>query len=484
MSAPSAAAVPLESTATASQVALDDRVSGAVEQAQGQGNEHAGAAPAVRLHLGGALDDATPASVSAAVEKPAHANGHSNGASVTPIPSDPSSAPAEPALKAKGLVRQASSGASSAAYTSGTAAHPPPAESPEVRAGFLSRLFFVWLNPIIEKGAKTALMEEDMYAVTPTVDAAGLSALFEKEWAVELARAKDPPHPKHGVYKPNVKSVLYRIFKTPFWIGGICKAFIDGLQFLQPILLEWILAFIFESQTQSGEERPPAWHGYVLAVAIGLNPFVTTVLSNLYFRLMMTIGLRARTILVTQLYKKSLRLSPAAKQTMSVGQVCAHVQRCEQALVTGRYLFFLLLAHRARHSHSALCASFAVLSLFVLSLDREYDVHGLLQSGSVRRLHSFPMECDRPSDHCDRTADPRDWTASTRGARSDSDHVPGARTGHGSFAGAQKSDGQVHRSQSQTDERNLARSIGSATRGLSERPVPLLKMTKPSAMSD
>lgn len=36
---------------------------------------------------------------------------------------------------------------------------------------------------------------------------------------------------------------------------------------------------------------------------------------------MMTIGLRSRTILTTHLYKKSLKLSPAARQTMSVGQI-------------------------------------------------------------------------------------------------------------------------------------------------------------------
>ena len=47
----------------------------------------------------------------------------------------------------------------------------------------------------------------------------------------------------------------------------------------------------------------------------------TTILSNLYFTVMMTIGLRSRTILTTHLYKKSLKLSPAARQAMSVGQI-------------------------------------------------------------------------------------------------------------------------------------------------------------------
>ena len=41
----------------------------------------------------------------------------------------------------------------------------------------------------------------------------------------------------------------------------------------------------------------------------------------MHFRHMMTVGLRMRTIIVTHLYKKSLKLSPAARQARSVGQI-------------------------------------------------------------------------------------------------------------------------------------------------------------------
>ena len=110
-------------------------------------------------------------------------------------------------------------------------------------------------------------------AVRPDVEAAYCSELFAREWEVELERAKADPTKE---YVPSVTMAMYRIFKVPFWVGGGCKAVIDGLQFLQPILLEWILEFMAKSQIdRPGFEKPPAWEGYVLAVAIGVNPLMS-----------------------------------------------------------------------------------------------------------------------------------------------------------------------------------------------------------------
>ena len=196
-----------------------------------------------------------------------------------------------------------------------------PAESPEVRANLLSRLTYWWLNGIVFQGAKRALMEEDMYEVNPDVDAKYLSDRFEKEWAIELEKMKASKKggPDVKPYQASIPRAMYRIFWRDFWIGAASKASIDGLQFFQPILMEWMLGFIMDVHMPG--DTTPDWHGYLYAMAIGINPIITTVLSNLHFRKMMVIGIRARTILTTQLYKKSLRLSPGARQNMSVGQI-------------------------------------------------------------------------------------------------------------------------------------------------------------------
>jgi len=314
------------SGAASGQVALDDRVSGGVEAVR--------AAPTAAADEPAVVDPSTGAPISAAghaVAEPngAAANGHANGADGHALPSGGSSNGTGPKLvyhadptdkdvapeKVKGLAHATSTNGS---YTSGayvSKAVPLTAgESPEVRASFLSKLFFWWLNPIVWKGGKAALEDADMYDVTEQQEARKASEDFAAEWAIELARRDANP-----AYKPSVNKALYRIFRLEFWVGGMLKALIDGLQFLQPILLEWILTFIADSQF--GNDRPPDWHGYLLAMAIGICPFLTTIMSNTYFRVMMKMGLKCRTILVTQLYRKSLRLAPAAKQSMSVGSI-------------------------------------------------------------------------------------------------------------------------------------------------------------------
>jgi hypothetical protein len=174
---------------------------------------------------------------------------------------------------------------------------PPYSEvSPEVRSSWLGLLFFSWLDPVVVKGAKTALEDEDMYALRPDVEAEHCAREFEREWAVELARAAastaeaaaaassaDPTTSMQKIYEPSISAAMYRIFKTPFWLGAICKLAMDGLQFLQPILLEWILTFMAESKrdaTSGSGAPPPAWEGYVLAVALGVNPLMSGAKSS------------------------------------------------------------------------------------------------------------------------------------------------------------------------------------------------------------
>jgi ABC-type multidrug transport system fused ATPase/permease subunit len=199
-----------------------------------------------------------------------------------------------------------------------------PQPSPELKANWLSHLSYWWLNAIVARGARSALMFEDMYAVNPSVDAKYCSDLFDVEWKIELDRMEAAKEAiKRGdvgaePYQPSINKAFYRIFKVEFWIGAVTKALIDGLAFLQPILIEYLLTFVVDAQYGVPQEE---WKGYVFAVALGINPFLTTVLNSIYFKAMMVVGLRARTILTTQLYKKSLRLSPAAKQSMSVGQI-------------------------------------------------------------------------------------------------------------------------------------------------------------------
>lgn len=58
------------------------------------------------------------------------------------------------------------------------------------------------------------------------------------------------------------------------------------------------------------------WIGPTIAAAMFCANVLNSFFSNLYFRIMMNIGLNMRGMIVTALYRKALRLSPAARANM------------------------------------------------------------------------------------------------------------------------------------------------------------------------
>jgi hypothetical protein len=123
---------------------------------------------------------------------------------------------------------------------------------------------------------------------------------------------------------PSIAAALFRIVRREFWLAALCKAIADGLSLLQPILLQYLLDFLVDWSFWmflGKSSQPPAWHGFVLAAAMGLCPFVAGILENAHQYLMTLIGFRVRSMLVQAMYRKSLLLSPRARAQHSQGKI-------------------------------------------------------------------------------------------------------------------------------------------------------------------
>lgn len=69
---------------------------------------------------------------------------------------------------------------------------------------------------------------------------------------------------------------------------------------------------------QGGE---PEWKGYLYAVALLVCATVQTMLLAHYFTRMYLVGMRIRTALTSAIYRKSLRMSNAARKESTVGEI-------------------------------------------------------------------------------------------------------------------------------------------------------------------
>ncbi|RNA37460.1 multidrug resistance-associated 1 isoform X3, partial [Brachionus plicatilis] len=114
--------------------------------------------------------------------------------------------------------------------------------------------------------------------------------------------------------KPSLIICLWKVFGGKFLAGTFLKLVQDILSFSSPILLDMIINFIKDKdQTMSV--------GIFLTILLFLTSFCQSLIMQHYYFRMYLVGTRIRTALVNMIYKKSLRLSPTARNACSVGNI-------------------------------------------------------------------------------------------------------------------------------------------------------------------
>eukprot|EP00762_Andalucia_godoyi_P000617 ANDGO_05406.mRNA.1 ABC transporter C family member 2 len=176
---------------------------------------------------------------------------------------------------------------------------------PEDEAGFVSRMFFAYLTPLMELGKQRPLEESDLARQPRKDDPEVVSAKFDAAWSQVLR--EDPPE------KRSVTSALKIAYGKPFYISGILKFIYDALTFFQPISIGYIIAFVANPN--------PSYVGYIWVAALFVSMIIQAFVINVYFYRVMKSGMHARTGLVSAIYRKALVLSNAARQGMTVGEI-------------------------------------------------------------------------------------------------------------------------------------------------------------------
>uniref|UniRef100_A0A5K3FRC0 ABC transmembrane type-1 domain-containing protein n=1 Tax=Mesocestoides corti TaxID=53468 RepID=A0A5K3FRC0_MESCO len=82
-----------------------------------------------------------------------------------------------------------------------------------------------------------------------------------------------------------------------------------------PIILKYLLTFLGPDSTE------PRWHGYAYACLMFSVAVIQTIVFHQYFRTQTLIGMDIRTILISAVYRKSLRLSSAARCESTTGEI-------------------------------------------------------------------------------------------------------------------------------------------------------------------
>jgi len=164
-----------------------------------------------------------------------------------------------------------------------------------------SQLTFGWLSPILRVGkAKNKLDIEDITNLPlPMADTtAHVIKEFREHWKKEISAENRDPQVLRAIWKTVYKDYCY---------AGLLKLVHDLLQFVGPQVLHGLISFLRNPDA-------PMWHGLLLTASVTFAQLFMSICLRHYFFQCYRVGLRVRTIVITQIYQKALVLSSSNYQ--------------------------------------------------------------------------------------------------------------------------------------------------------------------------
>eukprot|EP00106_Octopus_bimaculoides_P021554 XP_014788996.1 PREDICTED: multidrug resistance-associated protein 1-like [Octopus bimaculoides] len=229
--------------------------------------------------------------------------------------------------------------------------------NPEYYAAFISRLTFSWLNKLIKSAHDKPLQEEEMFELNPSDQADVVLPKFRKNWLKEKQRCdklnakrkvkeevqrevysnpkmtsfdeevnetsallgnktseSEDKKKKDNLVKPSLLRALLKSFGWTLFKSHCCKVCYDLLQFVNPIMLRYLIEFI-----ETGNVF--AWKGYTLAVGMLFVSMVVTIFSHQNYHIGMRTGIRVQKSIIAAIYEKSLTIKPEEKKNYTTGEI-------------------------------------------------------------------------------------------------------------------------------------------------------------------
>lgn len=182
----------------------------------------------------------------------------------------------------------------------------PAKVTPYNDAGLFSLATLSWLNPLLSIGAKRPLELRDIPLLAPNDRAKTNYKVLKSNW--EKLKAENPS---------KQPSLAWAILKS-FWREAACNAIFAGLNtlvsYVGPFLISYFVDYLVGKETFRHE-------GYILAGIFFGAKLVETLTTRQWYLGVDILGMHVRSALTAMVYRKGLRLSSAAKQSHTSGEI-------------------------------------------------------------------------------------------------------------------------------------------------------------------
>ncbi|NXA10146.1 MRP7 protein, partial [Sapayoa aenigma] len=163
---------------------------------------------------------------------------------------------------------------------------------------WLSRFFYLWMNPLMKRGYQGKLNQPQDVCVLPR--------------QLQAARVCDCSH--HAQEAVRLFSALHAAFGLRFYSLGLLKLAGSLLGFSGPLLLNLLVNFM-ESQQE------PLSHGVLYALGLFAGSFLGALLRNQFTYEMNKVMLMVRAAVISAIYRKALRVSSTSITRFTVGEI-------------------------------------------------------------------------------------------------------------------------------------------------------------------
>ena len=203
-------------------------------------------------------------------------------------------------------------------------------ECPFEYADVFSVLTFSWMTPMMKYGYKQYLTQDDLWNLRKRDTTRATSMAFDEAWEQQLEKKK-----------PSLWIAMIQAFGGPYLRGAIIKTASDCLNFMQPQLLRFLIAFV--DSYRAGQTPQPPVKGAAIALAMFAVSIAQTLLLHQYFQRGFETGMRIKSSLTAAIYKKSMRLSNEGRAAKSTGDIVNYMavdaQRLQDLTQFGQQLW-------------------------------------------------------------------------------------------------------------------------------------------------
>lgn len=201
---------------------------------------------------------------------------------------------------------------------------------------WLSRFFYVWMNPLMKRGYQWKLNQpQDVYVLPRQLQAARVCDRFYSCWQKKAALhqveeetvsltspiiaggngSSDAPDNLHRAQEAvRLFSVLHSAFGLRFYSLGLLRLAGNLLGFSGPLLLNLLVNFM-----ESRQE--PLSHGVLYALGLFAGSFLGALLRNQFSYEVNKVTLMVRAAIISAIYRKALRVGSSSLARFTVGEI-------------------------------------------------------------------------------------------------------------------------------------------------------------------